>query len=238
MADANVDQPSPLRIDTVLATVDPDDPTRAQTIANGLPNVSAGFPSDHIPIGVLFSPQPSYTRDDIENDNSIDECNDLRQDLTAGGAISANAKRRREAYSRSLVVRRRHNAILRAVTEWLVERGAREVIRDQPLFKWKWLEGVTKIRGKLRAPDLFCILNDNIVVIEVTVSNKPDQMRRTKLTKYEDLGELLLSAPATVGLKVVDTFVILIDDDGQIPDATRQDVVRLAELSTHCRQQQ
>lgn len=233
VADGNVDQPSPLRIDTVLATVDPDDPGRTQTIANGLPNVPEGFPSDHIPIGVLFSPQPTYTRDDSQNNSSIDESDDLRQDFPPGGAISANARRRREAYSRSLVVRRRHNAILRSVTEWLVDRGAREVIRDQPLFKWKWLEGVAKINGKLRAPDLFCILNDTIVVIEVTVSNKPDQMRRTKLTKYEDLGELLRTAPATAGLKVLDTFVILMDEDGEIPDATRQDVVRLAELSTN-----
>jgi hypothetical protein len=52
------------------------------------------------------------------------------------------------------------------------------------------------------------------------VSNKPDPMRRTKLTKYADLGELLRMAPATAGLKVVDIFVILMDEEGEIPDAT------------------
>jgi hypothetical protein len=45
------------------------------------------------------------------------------------------------------------------------------------------------------------------------VSNKPDPMRRTKLTKYADLGELLRMAPATAGLKVVDIFVILMDEE-------------------------
>jgi hypothetical protein len=86
VAEGNVDQPSPLRIDTVLASVDPDDPGRTQTIVNGLPNVPEGFPSDHIPIGVLFifSPQPTYTRDDIENLNSIDNGDDLGQDFGPG----------------------------------------------------------------------------------------------------------------------------------------------------------
>ena len=230
VAEANIELPSPLRVHSVLATIDPDDVSRTQTITNGLPNVQAGFPSDHIPVGVLFCPEPTFSQDEVLSESRTDN-GDVRQDSRQGG-ISANAKRRREAYSRSLIVRRRHNAILRAVTEWLVERGAKEVIRDQPLFKWKWVEGIKKLGGKLRAPDLCCVLKDTLVVVEVTVANKPDQMRRTKIEKYEDLAPLLRAAPAVEGLKVPGTFVILMDEDGEIPDATRQDVVRLAELST------
>ena len=231
VADANVEHPSPLRVETVLSTIDPDDPMRSQVIADGLPNVLAGFPSDHIPIGVLFSPEPSYTRDDLISDTTLDERDNAQQDIQQG-AISANARRRREAYSRSLVVRRRHNAILRAVSEWLVARGALQLIRDQTLSKWSWLEGVPNVSGKLRAPDLCCVLNDNLVVVEVTVANKPDQMRRTKLNKYNDLAEILRAAPAAKCLEISDTFVILMDENGDIPEATRQDIVRLAELST------
>ena len=230
VANANAERPSPLRVEAVLSTIDPDDSIRARIIADGLPNVRAGFPSDHIPIGVLFSPEPKYARADLECDNTLDEGENAQRDLRQG-AISANARRRREAYSRSLLVRRRHNAILRAVSEWLVARGALQLIRDQPLLKWSWLEGVPKISGKLRAPDICCVLMNTLVIVEVTVANKPDQMRRTKLSKYEDLAELLRGAPAAECLEVSDTFVILMDEDGEIPDATRQDIVRLAALS-------
>lgn len=230
VAAANAERPSPLRVEMVLSTIDPDDLIRASIIADGLPNVRAGFPSDHIPIGVLFSPEPKYAPVDIECDNPRNGGENAQHDLRQG-AISANARRRREAYSRSLLVRRRHNAILRAVSEWLVARGALQLIRDQPLLKWSWLEGVPKVNGKLRAPDLCCVLNNTLVVLEVTVANKPDQMRRTKLSKYEDLAELLRAAPATDRLEISDTFVILMDEAGEIPDATRQDIIRLAELS-------
>ena len=136
-SNANIEQPSPLRVEVVLSTIDSEDPTRAQLIANGLPNVAAGFPSDHIPIGVLFSPEPSYFTDESIRNIVLDHAEGSSRMIRREGAISANARRRRESYSRSLIVLRRHNAILRAVTEWLIARGAREVIRDQPLLKWR-----------------------------------------------------------------------------------------------------
>jgi endonuclease/exonuclease/phosphatase family metal-dependent hydrolase len=218
-----------LRVDSVLATVDPNDLNRTQIIMNGLPNVPAGFPSDHIPIGVLLCPAPTTKDCNIpENNKRKDESKEFHQT-----GLSANTRRRREAYTRSLYVRRRHNAILRAVTEWLIGRGATDIIRDQPIVKWKGLLHVKPITDKLRAPDLCCVVGDNkLVIIEVTVANNPDAMRKIKLDKYSDLPTLLRSAPALTNLTIMDTFVILLDENGGIPDATRNDIFQLAQLSS------
>jgi hypothetical protein len=237
VAESKVEQPSPLRIESVLATVDPDDEARTQIIMAGLPNVEAGFPSDHVPVGALFAPAPTFNKDDKTIPHAaLDESEEgLRQDSRKGaGGISANARRRREAYSRSLIVRRRHNAILREVTEWLESRGATEIVRDQPLFKWKWVDGVKKLGRKLRAPDLCCVLGDKLVIVEITVAHKPDEMRRQKLEKYKDLEELVRTAPAVTeaGLEVPGVFVVLMDEDGEIPDATRNDLYQLAAYSS------
>lgn len=234
VAEANIEQPSPLRIESVLATIDPDDSVRTETIMKGLPNVSAGFPSDHVPVGALFAPAPNYNKDNTSARNSNEDDEEMNYGFQKGGAggVSANARRRREAYSRSLIVRRRHNAILREVTEWLVSRGAKEAVRDQPLYKWKWANGV-KIGRKLRAPDLCCVIDDKLIIVEVTVAHKPNEMRRQKLEKYKDLAEVLRTAPAVTeaGLEVPEVFVVLMDEDGEIPDATRQDLYQLATYS-------
>jgi endonuclease/exonuclease/phosphatase family metal-dependent hydrolase len=219
---------SALSIDTVLATVDPNNPNRTQIIMDGLPNVPAGFPSDHVPIGVLLCPAP--TSSSKVNNPTVDNRRDPKEYHRTG--ISANTRRRREAYTRSLYVRRRHNALLRAVTEWLISRGATHIIRDQPIGKWKWLLDMKSIADKLRAPDLCCVLNDALVIIEVTVANNPDAMRKIKLEKYRDLPELLQSAPTLTNMTVMETFVVLLDENGNLPDATQNDIIRLAQLSS------
>lgn len=228
-AEAKIELPCPLRVDSVLATVDSDDELRTQTIVDGLPNVEAGFPTDHIPIGALFAPEPSYQ----EVAPMATEEAESWQDTKSGG-VSANAKRRRESYTRSLMVRRRHNSILREVTEWLIARGARDALRDQPLFKWKWVKGVTKLNRKLRAPDLCCVVGDTLVIVEVTVAKKPDEMRRQKIEKYSDLEDLLRTSSSVQEnrLSVAATFVVLMDEDGGVPEATRQDILKLATLSS------
>lgn len=72
-----------------MATIaGPDDTERLDKIYKGLPNVEAGFPSDHIPIGALFVPHPEFRPsnvtsgsheedddddDDRENDDTTDD---------------------------------------------------------------------------------------------------------------------------------------------------------------------
>lgn len=247
--------PTAMRTESILATVSgPDDAERLEIINNGLPNVEKGFPSDHIPVGALFVPSSNFAnrKEEIDNDDADEE--DLTQrtddnDETfeeeeneegvpypfsgARGAVSNSVLKRREAGAASISVRRRHNALLGLVTDWLGKRGAKDIQRDQPLYKLKYTQGVKKLKKKSRAPDLVCVMNDSLVIVEVTISGKPDSARLSKLSKYEDLESILRSAPEVkaAGLKVCPPFVILLDDQGGIPEETKQDIADLAKLT-------
>jgi endonuclease/exonuclease/phosphatase family metal-dependent hydrolase len=61
-----------MKVQAVLATVVPDDEIRLQMILKGLPNIEAGFPSDHLPIGALLVPifSSGYTTTDDTNDTA------------------------------------------------------------------------------------------------------------------------------------------------------------------------
>ena len=51
-----------IQVAALLATVDENDPERMKLIRDGLPNESAGFYSDHLPVGALFVPVADPTR--------------------------------------------------------------------------------------------------------------------------------------------------------------------------------
>mmetsp|Transcript_26376 Transcript_26376/g.38970 ORF Transcript_26376/g.38970 Transcript_26376/m.38970 type:complete len:633 (-) Transcript_26376:57-1955(-) len=227
---ANQEHVLPIVVDSVLATVQPDQKDRLETIIGGLPNIEKGFPSDHIPIGALFAPDETFQ---IANYSTINEVSD-KDNYYWNNGVSASTRKRRESYMKSLLIRRRHNAILQAVAEWLIARGAKDIIRDQPLYRWKWLEDVKKVKGKLRAPDLCCVIEDSLIIVEITVGGKPEQMRREKIKKYKDLQGILsnVSIVKETNLSVLETFVILIDGNGELPDATFGDLNKLAKLSS------
>jgi hypothetical protein len=62
-----------VRIESVLATVaGAQDTERLSIINQGLPNVEAGFPSDHIPIGALFVPTwVPFSSSESDNDSVV-----------------------------------------------------------------------------------------------------------------------------------------------------------------------
>ena len=253
-----------IRIQSILATVDENDPDRLQTILDGLPNEEKGFPSDHLPIGALFVPVVSAPNDNNNNDDGTDNAADnndnnpalpfTKNDSTGNvdsqnpsivGGVSVNARRRRETYQRSVAVRRRHNAVLRVVADWLQARGATNVLRDTPLHRWPWVvnPGRSKsnknkndqLTNKKRAPDLCCVMNGKtLVIVEVTVGNnrKADVLRSEKIRKYQDVRSHLETSPPVVqrGLEVANTVVIVAQEDGTIPDDTKQDLRLLADL--------
>lgn len=229
-ATTSMDVPSLLRVESVLATVDPDNPDRTHLIHSGLPQVEQGFPSDHLPIGALFVPEATFdpfTVNSNRNTFAMDSTN------VKPYGLGWNTKRRQESYQRSVLVRQRHNAVLRAISEWLIRRGAIEVIRDQPLYKWKWTKDV-KMDKKMRAPDLCCVLGKSLVIVEVTVASKPEIIRREKELKYSDLAGILGDAPAIVasGLVVLEPFIIVIDESGDIPESTQDCLDEIARLSS------
>ena len=65
-----------IKVQAVLATIDHQDigstGKRLKIINEGLPNVEEGFPSDHLPVGVLFS---AIQDTNIDNDNDYNEDN-------------------------------------------------------------------------------------------------------------------------------------------------------------------
>jgi len=239
--------PTSMRAETILATVaGPEDTERLEIINSGLPNVDKGFPSDHIPIGALFAPNANFAASssttpvqEVDSDSSVSHESSSNDDSLLGGAaargaVSNSVLKRREAGAASVSIRRRHNAILAAVTDWLANRGAKDIHRDQPLYKLKFVQDAKKkLKKKSRAPDLVCVLQNSLVVVEVTISGKPDSARMSKLAKYQDLEGVLRSAPEVqaAGLTVCPPFVILLDDHGGIPEETKQDIAELAKLT-------
>ena len=298
-------------VESVLATIDPmreedtaPDGRRWKTIHEGLPNREEGFPSDHLPVGVLFSAAPtdrnrgdnqanatdrapaapaatataatdSNPSKDIapkalatENEdspsttssggtiadptlptdaasshdstNANEASTDPAAQSTQTGGVSASVKRRRRSSRTSFGLRRRHNAVLKATTEWLVGRGATSVVLDKPLYKNDLLartlgpgELRAKLKKKSRAPDLICGHVDassgeeSLVVVEVAVASDPDKVRAQKSSKYSDLVTLLERSGTPCRLAA-----IVVGDDGMVPGGTRSDIHRLAELTS------
>jgi len=223
--------PSPLRVECVLATVDPAKPDRTKLILSGLPQFDKGFPSDHLPIGALFVPTEDCGQLAIKSELKSSFSGDTH---VKPGGLGWNARRRQESYHKSVLVRKRHNAILRTISEWMISRGAVEVIRDQPLYKWKWTTDIKKLSKKMRAPDLCCVIGKSLVIVEVTVANKPDMIRREKELKYYDLSAVLKEAPAILeaGLVVPEPFIIVMGENGEIPENTQKCLDDIARLSS------
>jgi mRNA deadenylase 3'-5' endonuclease subunit Ccr4 len=292
-----------IRIDSILATIDgnnEDDSKkdeRLRIIHEGLPNLEEGFPSDHLPVGALFSVSTvsttKYNAKGAENDlSSLDdeksqtavlsemvEASDSSQDNQdgtapaavvmnnhngrvtntsgGGGGITANVARRRQNSRASFGLRRRHNLVLNAITEWMVGLGAASLVLDKPLYKNELLSRTMggakhlqqQIKRKSRAPDLMCILAENsddddnnpgddkasgkgggvLVVVEVAVATNPEKVREQKLSKYQDLVTAVTNHGETSNK--CHLGAIIVRDDGVIPEATRADIKALAKLS-------
>lgn len=237
-----------VRLESILATINANSrSTEMEIILQGLPNVPAGYPSDHMPIGALFVPVPTFGMDkDTEVDNKfVDEAHDKstvdsQTDYIAVsvGSGASSVRRKREAGDRSMSIRRRHNLVLRTVAEWLeeVSTSPTEIIRDQPLYKNPWTKDVTGLTKKSRAPDLVCKLGDTLAIVEITVvsSQKVDAVAHQKQTKYSDLSKTLMSDPRfqLLQLSVAEPLVVVMDDQGGIPESTRSALKTLAKLSS------
>jgi len=217
-----------IAIPSILATVRKEDKQRLELIENGLPNEQAGFYSDHVPVGALFASKTIDVPDARPTKSSLEQLNTSRR-----GVVN----QRRDAYKTSMSTRRRHNKVLRYIAEWLLERGATEMIRDVPLYKWKWLSSsVIRLTKKMRAPDLCCIVNNTMVVIEVTVSQKrAEEIYQTKVDKYQDVFEALAKSEAIneAGISLsAATMAIVLDENGQLCDESMNDIQNLANLAS------
>lgn len=237
-----------LRVQSLLATVaGSQDTARLDIIYQGLPNVEAGFPSDHIPVGALFAPNPAALDGPSAEDQATptvtrkeDQPSLLDSNPNSGatasvvGGITQNVRRRREAGLQSLSIRRRHNVVLRCVAEWLERCGAQEIIRDQPLYKNIWTQGAIGLTKKSRAPDIVCRIGSTLAVVEVTVvtPGRVEAVAQQKHDKYSDLPGILPSSPTIeeAGLTVASPVVIVLDESGTIPELTRQSLDRLASM--------
>jgi hypothetical protein len=139
-------------------------------------------------------------------------------------------------------LRRRHNRVLNAVTEWLVGRGASSVILDKPLYKNDLLARILGGAGDLRkssltkrsrAPDLMCVVVNNdrgdecLVVVEIAVASDPNKVREQKASKYRDLVELVSDSGKDCRLAT-----IVVRDDGGVPEGTFDDIRLLTKLTS------
>lgn len=285
------------RVEAILATVDNQESDsgskRLKIIHEGLPNVEEGFPSDHLPVGALFSAIQDGVGDKVKENNTCEvgvvldekvamptlETGDepLEDVLSTSGddydrndetkmqssttnttdtpvqlnnhrqpsGVSASVRRRRASSRTSFGLRRRHNQVLNALTEWLVGRGATSVVLDKPLYKNDLLARVVgpkelkkNLRKKSRAPDMMCVFvgdngEESLVVVEVAVASDPEKVRAQKASKYQDLIELLEKSGKSCQLAT-----IVVKDDGQIPEGTNSDIQLLTQLTSVCTQNQ
>jgi mRNA deadenylase 3'-5' endonuclease subunit Ccr4 len=86
--------------------------------------------------------------------------------VSSSSGVTASVQRRRQAQRTSASDRRRHNAVLKLVTDWLVGRGVQNVIRDTPLYKNPLILqtlDVQNLKRKSRAPDLVCLVNHKMM---------------------------------------------------------------------------
>ena len=187
---------------------------------------------------------PPLPPDTVSNDGDkrkSDASTETTDPIQTGsrGGVPVSVKRRRRSSRTSFGLRRRHNAVLKATTEWLVGRGATSIILDKPLYKNDLLSRELgpkalqrNLKKKSRAPDLVCTCVDptlgeeSLVVVEVAVASNPDKVRAQKSSKYLDLIALLECTNKPCRLAT-----IVVQDDGRIPDGTRSDIYRLADLT-------
>ena len=224
-----------VRLASVLATLELSRSGKSNStleiIENGLPNEAAGFYSDHLPVGALFEAVGVV---------SVDQTNNRGQEASvrtkAQGRVGVNE--RRGAYAQSLLMRRRHNKVLRFIAEWLLlECGATEVIRDVPLYKWKWITSDLRLAKKMRAPDLSCIVANTLVIVEVTVVSQKnaESAYKEKVGKYQDVLDALPKAATLkdTGICVASktTAIVVLDDTGELYSRSMQD---LETLSNRC----
>jgi hypothetical protein len=232
-----------IQVTSLLATVaGSEDTERLDIIYQGLPNVEAGFPSDHMPVGALFVPRLEFGESPSEDQvssavlttSNVDKPSTTASPSVLVGGISSSVRRRREAGLQSLSIRKRHNVVLRCVAEWLEQCGAQEIIRDLPLYKNYWTQGATGLTKKSRAPDIVCRIQSTLAVVEVTVVSpaRVEAVARQKRDKYSDLPEILPSSPTIeeAGLTVASPIIIVLDESGAIPESTRQSLDRLAAM--------
>eukprot|EP00429_Kryptoperidinium_foliaceum_P034731 CAMPEP_0176174170 /NCGR_PEP_ID=MMETSP0120_2-20121206/89236_1 /TAXON_ID=160619 /ORGANISM="Kryptoperidinium foliaceum, Strain CCMP 1326" /LENGTH=662 /DNA_ID=CAMNT_0017512205 /DNA_START=120 /DNA_END=2108 /DNA_ORIENTATION=+ len=225
-------------VESVLGTVTgKEDQDRLDLINAGLPNVAAGLPSDHLPVGVLFVPQADFSS---KTDNCFaDGDSETNQDglslsTSSIGGVTSSVRRRREAGLQSLSTRRRHNVVLRCIADWLEDCGVTEIIRDQPLYKNIWTKDAKDLTKKSRAPDIVCRIHNTLVVIEITVVAAPkvEAIVKRKFDKYIDLPDRLLDSPSVkeAGLEVGQPQVIVLDEMGRVPETTLNSIRSLAGL--------
>jgi hypothetical protein len=241
-------------IHSVLATIRglENDIERQQILSQGLPNVPYGYPSDHLPVGVMFymgqqqqhPPQQQQLQQQSNNipalrgtdattmNTRTTSTSSLSGHGSGGGGsssrggVTTTVQRRRKLSRLSIGLRRRHNAILNLVADWwwMGEDGGQltDLIRDQPLYKNKWLLSLSKknhnvaanmtkeeefpLQRKSRAPDLMgVVMMENeidllqpsllflIVEIAVTAADT-SRVRKEKLSKYQDLVDYVISS--------------------------------------------
>ena len=261
-------------VESVLATIDcvkngndsKQEDERLRIIYQGLPNLEKGFPSDHLPVGALLSTltpttfinNAEYSKSFTPPTSPVTATNyqrDIRPTYTTGGrGVNSIVQRRRKNSQKSFGLRRRHNLVLSAITEWIIERGASSIVRDKPLYKNELLlrimGGTTNLQQcitrKSRAPDLMCILpadddgnsiggsrspaeaDSILIVVEVAVVSNPNKVREQKISKYKDL----ITAVTEHGTTNVCHFsAIIVKDDGTIPTETRHEIELLAKLN-------
>jgi endonuclease/exonuclease/phosphatase family metal-dependent hydrolase len=255
---------SAIGVASVLATINgPDDPERIQLFAEGLPNPEQGFPSDHLPVGALFVGAATKAIYSYQNCSApqLSDTESIAASLSSSSSsssekirgVSSTVHRRRLASRTSFGLRRRHNAVLNSITDWLVGRGMGEVVRDQPLYKNELLArtaGVQqRIKRKSRAPDLMGIVygrsstsddhpiynnSFSFVIVEVAVTAETNRVRKQKLDKYQDLVKVLSDSSEMFDFRMTQChlFAIVIHEDGSISKETRLDLERLALLTS------
>ena len=234
---SSAQQPN-IQVASLLATTDQNNTERTQLIRDGLPNESASFYSDHLPVGALFVPVTSRPRTSSNSRSSTGS--------TTRGGLSTQAQQRRTTFRKSAVVRQRHNAILRVIVDTLQRDFVAPILRDVPLYKWPWIQqrqrqgcatGTNTIKKKGRAPDLCCLIDQTLIVLEVTVvaAEKVNDAYREKRDKYQDVINTLAAddsvAVQQAGLSVVDhALVICLDESGNLATESQQDLKHLVKL--------
>ena len=253
-------QPS-LQVAAVLSTIDDMNmPERTRIINEGLPNESAGFHSDHLPIGALFVPaarsknassgfgnssSKSRSRNSAASAINGDENSGRFRRQTTTSGLSTAAQQRRATFRESRQRRWRHNAVLNAVVDLFPWEPP--VLSNTPLYKWPY--ALPGVKQKKRAPDYCGILStldnqvdDNkrevVVVLEVTVvsNDKLEQAYRAKAEKYEDVIEALRKSIVLDDdyekMVISDALlvVVAVDERGQLAPQSRAELLQLMNL--------
>ena len=132
---------------------------------------------------------------------------------------------------------------MRTIVDTLQQDFLAPVLRDVPLYKWPWIRpgrtagSGTAIKKKGRAPDLCCVVDQTLVVLEVTVvaSEKVSDAYQEKRDKYQDVMDILAADDAAAvqqaGLSVGDhALVICLSENGNLATQSQQDLKHLVKL--------